>query len=105
MKYRVLIQPTAKAELGEAHRWYFNESPAAAARWLDTLLQTIDTLSTQPERCALAPENDAFDETIRQLLHGKKRGVYRILFMVKDDAVEILHIRHSARSHLDPDEI
>lgn len=24
MKYRVDIQPTAKAELREAHRWYYN---------------------------------------------------------------------------------
>jgi plasmid stabilization system protein ParE len=57
MKYRVLIQPTAKAELREAYRWYSNESPAAASRWLDNLVATIDTLKTYPERCAFAPEN------------------------------------------------
>src|SRR3989304_7254018 len=54
MKYRVLVQPSAKAELREAYRWYYNQSPAAARRWLDKLLKTIDTLRTQPERCALA---------------------------------------------------
>ena len=26
MRYRVLIQPTAKAELREAYRWYNNET-------------------------------------------------------------------------------
>src|SRR3990172_12325491 len=65
MKYGVLVQPSAKAEMREAYRWYYNQSPAAARRWLDKLLKTIDTLRTQPERCALAPENDAFEETIR----------------------------------------
>jgi len=105
MKYRVLIQPSAKAELREAYRWYYNKSPAAARRWLDKLLKTIDTLRTQPERCALAPENDAFEETIRQLLYGKKRGTYRILFTVKKGIVEVLHIRHAARQYLGPDEI
>ena len=62
MKYHVLIQPSAKAGLREAYRWYYNKSPAAARRWLDKLLKTIDTLRTQPERCALAPENDAFEK-------------------------------------------
>src|SRR3990172_3928694 len=54
MKYGVLVQPSAKAEMREAYRWYYNQSPAAARRWLDKLLKTIDTLRTQPERCALA---------------------------------------------------
>jgi plasmid stabilization system protein ParE len=103
MKYRVLIQPTAKAELRKAHRWYYDESPAAASRWLDKLLETIDTLRAHPERCPLAPENDAFEETIRQLLCGKKRGIYRILFTVKEGVVEVLHIRHAAREHLEPE--
>ena len=104
MKYRVLIQPTAKSELLEAYRWYHHESPAAARQWLDDLLHTIDTLETFPERCALAPENDAFEETIRQLLHGKKRGTYRILFTVKEEVVHILHIRHASREHLFKDD-
>ena len=104
MKYRVLIQPTAKAELREAYRWYCNESPLAASRWLDKLLETIASLRTHPERCTLAPENDAFEETIRQLLYGKKRGTYRILFTIKEGVVEVLHIRHAAREHLETDQ-
>ncbi len=104
MKYRVLIQPTAKAELREAYRWYYNKSPHAARLWLDSFLETIDALRTHPERCALAPENNAFAETIRQLLYGRKRGVYRILFTVKEGVVEVLHIRHASRAYLRPDE-
>ena len=50
-----------------------------------------------------APENDAFEETIRQLLHGKKRGTYRILFTIKEGVVELLHVRHAAREHVKPD--
>jgi len=53
----------------------------------------------------LPRENDAFEETIRQLLYGKKRGTYRILFTVKKGTVEVLHIRHAARQYLGPDEI
>jgi plasmid stabilization system protein ParE len=99
MKYRVLIQPTAKGELRKAYRWLHEESPAVAARWLDNLLKKTQTLETHPERCPLAPENDFFEETIRQLLYGKKHGVYRILFTVRGDTVDILHIRHAAMQH------
>jgi len=105
MKYRVLIQPTAKAELREAYGWYHNKSPSAAEKWLEKLLQAVETLSQNPERCARAPEDDAFEETIRQLLYGKKLGTYRILFTVQEGMVHVLHIRHASRSHLDPDEI
>ncbi len=70
----VFIHPTAKAEVREVYRWYYNQSPSAAEKWLGKLLKAVETLSTTPERCALAPENDAFGESIRQLLYGKKRG-------------------------------
>jgi plasmid stabilization system protein ParE len=105
MKYRVLIQPTAKAELREACRWYYNRSPSAAEKWLRNLHKAVETLCRNPERCARAPEDDAFEETIRQLLCGKKRGTYRILFTVKEGVVHVLHIRHASRAHLNPDEV
>ena len=105
MKYRVLIQPTAKVELREAYRWHHNQSPAVAEKWLGKLLKAVETLSQNPERCARAPEDDAFEETIRQRLYGKRRGTYRILFTVKEGVVHVLHIRHASRPHLDPDEI
>ncbi len=55
MKYRVLIQPTAKVELREAYRWYYNQSPSAAEKWLGKFLKAVETLSQNPERCARAP--------------------------------------------------
>jgi plasmid stabilization system protein ParE len=42
---------------------------------------------------------------LRQLLYGKRRGVYRILFEVRDNNVFILRVRHSAQALLDPNEI
>ena len=64
MKYRVVIQPTARVELREAYRWYYNKSPSAAEKWLARLLKAVETLSQYPERCARAPEDDAFEERI-----------------------------------------
>ena len=100
MKYRVLIQPTAKVELREAYRCHYNQSPSAAEKWLGKLLKAVETLSQNPERCARAPEDDAFEETIRQRLYGKRRGNL-------PDFVHHLYPGHpnrSARIGLDADE-
>ncbi len=53
-----------------------------------------------PARCPLAPENDEFEEEIRELLYGKRQHRYRILFTIRGETVIVLHIRHGAREHL-----
>ena len=100
MTYRVHIQPSAEVELDDAYRWIAENSPLAAARWYQGLIAAMGTLRSFPERCPLAPENGAFSRTIRQLVYGRRRHRYRILFTVRADRVEILHIRHGARQRL-----
>ena len=100
MRYRVIIQPSAWGEIREAYRWLYERSPTAANRWRNGLLRAVLLLETQPTRCPLAPENDSFGEEIRQLLYGRRRGVYRILFTIEDDIVSVLYVRHSARRPL-----
>jgi plasmid stabilization system protein ParE len=101
MTYRVHIQPSAEADLENAYQWIARDAPLAAARWYKGLVEALDTLHVFPERCPLAPEDRAFPETIRQLLYGRRRQRYRILFTIEADRVEILHIRHGSRQHLD----
>lgn len=98
MKYRVLIQPGAVAELKQAHSWIRGEAPTRAAAWLDDLLESIQTLERMSRRCPVAPESRSFDREIRQLISGS----YRLLFTIENDAVVVLHIRHGARRVLDP---
>jgi hypothetical protein len=42
---------------------------------------------------------------VRQLLYGKRQGVYRILFLMGTDTVRIISIRHGARQRLRAEEI
>jgi plasmid stabilization system protein ParE len=56
-----------------------------------------------PARCSLAPENEHFTQEIRQLLHGPRNDVYRILFTIQGDTVHVLHVRHGAQQHLTED--
>ncbi len=100
MTYRVEIASTAYDELEEAFCWIAKDSPVAAARWRNGMFDTLRSLRELPNRCALAPENDVFAEEIRQLLYGKRPHVFRILFNVDGAVVQILHIRHGAREHL-----
>ncbi|MET0397443.1 MAG: type II toxin-antitoxin system RelE/ParE family toxin [Longimicrobiaceae bacterium] len=99
MRFSVLIQPPAEADAEAAYLYIQEHAPLAAEAWLDGLLAALETLSSMPERCARAPENDAFEEEIRQLLYRS----HRILFTVQGDKVHILHIRHVAQDRLRPE--
>lgn len=54
-----------------------------------------------PNRCPLARENPYFSQDIRQLLYGRGRIAYRIVFTILEaeeiSIVRILHIRHSSQ--------
>jgi len=103
MKYRVEITSEAESEIKEAYLWIHADSPANAARWRRGLLEAARSLSQQPTRCPLAPESAWFKQEIRQLLYGKRGGVYRVLFLIGEKTVSILHVRHAAREFLQPD--
>lgn len=101
MSYRIKISSVAEAEVDSVFlRLSQITSPDQARQWYDGLLKAIESLSTLPNRCSLAKENEYFSQEIRQLLYGKKRNVYRILFTVLEESstVRILHIRHSSQS-------
>ena len=57
-----------------------------------------------PKRCALARENEHFSQEIRQLLYGRGRNTYRIIFTVIENKdsffVRILHIRNAVQKSL-----
>jgi len=69
----------------------------ATPEWFDGLADAIHSLDHFPERCAFAPEPGLRQKGVRQLLYGRGRGIYRILYLIKDEYVEILTIRHSHR--------
>lgn len=93
MTYRVVILPEAEAELEEAYLYVREDSPARAKRWREKLLVKVKSLATFPERCAVAPESAALGVEVRHLVVGK----YRMLFVVRDRTVMVLHVRHAAR--------
>ncbi len=105
--YAVRLAVSAGREIAEEHgRLTSQISPKTANDWRSGLLDSVRTLATLPERCAVAPEDNLFQgDTIRQLLRRHKSGpTWRILFVVheadeNDPAlVKVHHIRHGAQA-------
>jgi plasmid stabilization system protein ParE len=105
MAQSVFITMRALSEIDEALDWIAEHSEAAALRWHERLMEAIHSLEHHPERCELAPEADWFGAEIRQLIYGKRRGIYRILFEIRSNKVVILRVRHSAQALLEPGEM
>ncbi|NJL54493.1 MAG: type II toxin-antitoxin system RelE/ParE family toxin [Leptolyngbyaceae cyanobacterium RM2_2_4] len=111
MKYRIEISSVAEAEADGAFlRLSQVTSPARASQWYSGLLQSIESLSQMPKRCPLARENESFSQEIRQLLYGRGRNSYRVLFTILEgqdiSTIRILHIRHGSQQTIgeDPEE-
>ncbi len=52
----------------------------------------------------MAPESTTFPERLRELLYGRgNRGTYRIIFVIIDLSVFVLHVRHGSRLPLNPE--
>ena len=102
-RYRVVIQPRAEDDALAAFDWIAERSPAAAAHWLAGLRKAVAELAVRPLLHPLAVEvSERFGSPIREALHGKRRGVYRIFYTVDDDVIRVLAIRHSAQDELEP---
>jgi plasmid stabilization system protein ParE len=110
MTFRVILTPRAAADADEAAAYIKRFSPERAARWFDGLMQAVLSLDEMPHRCPQAPEAEILGSDIRQLLYGKRGGVYRIVFRIygaesTGPVVRVLAVRHSARRPLQAEDV
>lgn len=95
MSYRVVITANAKGNLRNYYLHAAQHAPVTAVGWLSRFEAALTTLANNPQRCGIAPENDAVDEEIRQFSFGRRYSVYRVLFTIVEDEVRVLHIRRA----------
>jgi plasmid stabilization system protein ParE len=105
MTFQVELTPISEAQIDRTYRWYRERNPDFADRWFRSLMNTIATLQEKPHRCGLAVEHEIFTEEVRQLLHGKSKNVYRVLFVIRGSNVYVLYVRHSSQSPLTTEDI
>jgi plasmid stabilization system protein ParE len=105
VKYCIEISSVAEAEADKVFLHLSQvTSSTKASQWYAELLQVVESLAQMPKRCSLARENEYFSQEIRQLLFGRGRNSYRVLFTILEEqevsTIRILHIRHSSQQTL-----
>jgi mRNA-degrading endonuclease RelE of RelBE toxin-antitoxin system len=90
LAYRVLYRKRAERDLAKL-------TESATLAWFDGVCEAVQSLAELPDRCAFAPEPGLRQRGVRQLLYGEGRSVYRILYRVRGESVQILTIRHAHR--------
>lgn len=105
MTFQVELTPVAEAQIEKAYCWYREMNPEFADRWFRDLMNAIATLQEKPQRCTLAVEHEIFPEEVRQLLYGKSKNIYRVLFAIREATVYVLYVRHSAQALLTQDDL
>jgi plasmid stabilization system protein ParE len=98
MDFRVELSDQARNDVAAIYDWLQSQQAGGAgALWFVALRAAIASLANLPSRCPLAPENPDSPVEVRQLLYGRRPHVYRILFAIEGDTVQVLHIRHGRR--------
>lgn len=97
MEYAVEVTEIAAAEIDSAYEWIKERAPDAAERWYAGLMAALSSLRRNPRRCARVLTAEFQGAEIRQLVYGRRRGRYRILFIIRGDTVEIVRVLHGAR--------
>ena len=90
-KYRVVVHPEAEIDIALSYQWGIeNWGEERARAWVAKLRRIIFTcLTSLPLACPVAPESEELGLPIRQLTIER----YRVLFLVNQRTVTILHVR------------
>ena len=102
MAWRVDLTDRAARDLRRLSEIIDAENSAQARVWLAGLERAILSLDQHPARNPAIPE----DTNLRQLLYGRRRNVYRIIYAIDEpnNCVTVIHIRHGARDAFIADE-
>jgi len=101
-KFNVILQAEAERNVATIRGWIADRSADGARKWFDRFLHTLELVRDDPERFALAPESQVLEREVRQATFRMPSGrVYRILFTLADDEIQVLHIRAPGQGSID----
>ena len=92
-RYAVIFEDSAQADVRASYKWGLKAwGKREAQQWARELRAAVhNQLSLVPKAFPTAPEDDEFSEEIRQMIVGR----YRVLFIMKERKVYVLHVRGS----------
>jgi plasmid stabilization system protein ParE len=99
MAYRVSLAAPAEADAYAAFERIHEAAPMHAGKWLTGLFKAIFSLDEMPARCPVIPEAEELGYPARHLLYGKRNGVYRIIFHIREEErhARVLRVWHASR--------
>jgi plasmid stabilization system protein ParE len=102
MAYRVSLALPAELDAYAAFERIREAAPLRAEKWLTRLFEAIFSLNEFPARCSVIPEAKELGYSARHLLYGKGKGVYRIIFHIREEEqhVRVLRIWHASRDEI-----
>jgi len=93
MVYKVLVTERFALHLQELGDYIAQDNPKRAYSWVSEIEQKVANLDTLPEAYPYARENDQYEVELRQLIFGRGRYKYRIIFSIRQNDVVVLDIR------------
>ncbi|MBL8142691.1 MAG: type II toxin-antitoxin system RelE/ParE family toxin [Acidobacteria bacterium] len=90
---------SAEGEFEALYLWVVERALQQGTRWFNGLERAVLSLSEDPKRCPIAPENADPESPVRVLHYGRKPHVYRIFFLIDEptETVHVVHVRRGAR--------
>lgn len=103
MSRTVILQPRAEEDILNALDHI--PDPLVASRWFSRIMAYLDRLASSAEWYGLADEADELGIELRETFFGKKSARYQIVYVIRDDTVQVLTIRRSSRDRLSADDL
>ena len=107
MAREVVVFPRAENghPAGNAYRIQRGVSISSSRRWNRRIVAAIAALTNNADRYPEADEAADLGLDLRCKLHGRRPNVYRILFTIDGDTVNVLRVRHAAQDTLADDDL
>ena len=105
MEFQIRTSKAAELQIETIYLWLKKRDKNYADKWFKGLMNAIASLQEKPRRCSLAIEHEVFTEEVRQLIYGKTRNRYRILFTIRESLVYILFVRHNSQALLTSNDV
>ena len=101
MAYAVNIARKATTDIFAIEKWLVPLGRRVIVRWQMQLSRAFRDLEDHPDRYAEAHETGHFGLDLRELIFGKRPHVYRVLFTLDENTVNVLRILYAAHDTLD----
>jgi len=101
-QFRVLITEKVFSQIEDAFQYIHDQSPLNADKWLGELYDEVYSLTTMPERCGFARENEFFTQELRCLRHYSHRILYTVDHEIS--TVRVHAVLHGSKDDLKGDE-